>query len=59
VNFENGTGFAPVASNVTVAADGNSITAFVTVKKGGNRADPLWDVRVGSELVHDVLTVMP
>ena len=58
VSFENGTGFAPVASNVTLVND-TEITARVTVKKGGNRADPLWDVRVGPVVVRNIFTVVP
>jgi hypothetical protein len=58
VSFEDGTGFAPVASNVNVV-NANRITAFVTVKRGGNRADPLWDVRVGPVVVRDLFTVVP
>ena len=58
VSFENGTGFAPVASNVTLV-DANTIKAFVTVKRGGTRADPLWDVRVGPVVVRNLFTVVP
>ena len=57
VSFENGTGFSPVANIQSVNA--NEITAFVTVKNGGNGRDPLWDVRVGSAVRPDVLTVVP
>ena len=59
VSFENGTGFAPVASNISVNGTGTQITALVTVKKGGNRADPLWDVRVGPAVARNVLNVTP
>lgn len=52
VGFENGSGSAPVASNITVL-DGSTITATVTVKSGGPRGDPVWDVRVGSAVLAD------
>ena len=39
VGFENGSGPAPVASNVVVQ-DASTITAVVTVKSGGNARDP-------------------
>jgi hypothetical protein len=52
VNFEGGTGPRPVASNVRLASDTetlDSITATVTVpsKKQAGRS-PLWDLRVGT-----------
>ena len=52
VSFENGSGVRPVASNVQLVSDTDTldlITATVTVpnKKQGGR-DPVWDVRVGS-----------
>ena len=59
VSFENGTGFAPVANNISVNPAGTEITGVVTVKKGGNRADPTWDVRVGPVLLPNQFTVLP
>jgi hypothetical protein len=47
VGFENGTGSAPVVSNVKVV-NSTTITATVTVKKGGNKQVRFWDLRVGS-----------
>jgi len=46
VGFENDIGPTPVASNVTVL-DSSTIVATVSVKGGGRRDDPIWDVRVG------------
>jgi hypothetical protein len=47
VGFENGTGSAPQASNVKVV-NSTTITANVTIKKGGGKQLRVWDVRVGS-----------
>jgi hypothetical protein len=58
VSFENGSGPRPTASNVVVH-DANTITARVTVKKGGSRGARLWDVRVGSGVLLDGFTVLP
>ena len=46
VGFENGSGSAPVASNVTVLSS-TMITATVSIKSGNNRGDQVWDVRGG------------
>jgi hypothetical protein len=47
VGFENGSGPAPVASDIIVH-DSTRITAVVTVKNGGNpNGDGYWDLRVG------------
>jgi lysyl oxidase/IPT/TIG domain-containing protein len=46
VGFENGTGGAPLVSNVTVV-NSTTITATVTVKKGGGKQVRYWDLRVG------------
>jgi hypothetical protein len=57
VSFENGSGPIPTAKNVTVR-DSNTITATVTIKKGGKRGtDQVWDVRVGSGVLRDGFTV--
>jgi hypothetical protein len=56
VGFENGTGPAPVASNVVVV-DANTITARVTVKNGGGKQTRYWDVRVGSGVRFRAFTV--
>jgi len=53
VSFENGSGQRPVATVTSVSSDGTTITANVTVKKGGNRTDRLWDVRVGTGVLRD------
>jgi hypothetical protein len=58
VSFENGSGPRPTASNVIVH-DANTITANVTVKKGGSRSARVWDVRVGSGILFDGFTVLP
>lgn len=58
VSFENGSGPRPTASNVIVR-DANTITANVTVKKGGSRSARVWDVRVGSGILFDGFTVLP
>jgi PKD repeat protein len=62
VTFENGSGKVPTAIVTTVAPDGNSLEATVTVPNGGNLNDPIWDVRVtnpdGSTGIHfDLFTV--
>jgi lysyl oxidase/IPT/TIG domain-containing protein len=57
VSFENGSGPTPTAKNVTVL-DSNTITAMVTIKKGGKRGtDQVWDVRVGTGILPDGFTV--
>jgi hypothetical protein len=62
VSFESGNGPRPLASNVLLAEDTDSldkITATVTVpfkRKGGR--DPVWDLRVGSGgVLRDAFTV--
>jgi Lysyl oxidase len=57
VGFENGVGPTPVASNVTVL-DSSTIAATVTVKGGGRRDDPVWDVRVGSAVLANAFEVL-
>ena len=64
LTFENGAGPAPQVSGVSVAAGGTSLTASVSVKKGGPRRDRKWDVRVtnpdgGSAVLTGGLTVTP
>jgi hypothetical protein len=46
VTFENGNGPTPVAANIDVAPDGNSLTASINAKKGGPPRNRVWDVRV-------------
>src|SRR5262245_15466768 len=58
VTFENGSGARPTASHVTVV-DANTITADVTVKKGGPKSRRFWDVRIGSGILFDGLMVLP
>lgn len=50
VGFENGSGPAPIASNVTVL-DSSTIVATVSVKNGGRSDDPVWNLRVGSAVL--------
>jgi len=56
VSFANGSGQTPVASNLRVTDD-NHLTVTVTVKKGGNTSDPLWDVIVGPAVLVNGLKV--
>jgi hypothetical protein len=58
VSFENGSGPAPVVSNVHVES-GNTIHAVVTVRSGGPRRVRTWDLRVGSAVLPGALTVFP
>ena len=55
VGFENGSGPAPVASNVVLSS--TTITATVTVKSGGGKQARVWDVRVGSGVLFRSFTV--
>lgn len=57
VTFDNGSGPAPQAINVSYAQDGTRITANVKLKKGGNGSDPLWDLHVGSGVLQNAFTV--
>ncbi len=57
VGFENGSGPAPVASNVTVL-DSTTITLTVTVKSNGNASDRIWDLRVGSAVLPNAFEVL-
>ena len=57
VGFENGVGPTPVASNVTVQ-NSTTIVATVTIKGGGRRGDPVWDVRVGSAVLPNAFEVL-
>jgi Lysyl oxidase len=56
VGFENGTGSAPQVSNVKVV-NSTTITATVTVKKGGSKQVRFWDLRVGSGTLFRALTI--
>ena len=59
VNFDNGRGSRPVASNVVVVSS-TEITAIVTIKRrGGSAADNVWDLVVGSGVLQDAFTVLP
>lgn len=59
VDFENGRGSKPVASNVLVASS-TEITATITIKRrGGNGSDNVWDLVVGSGVLQDAFTVLP
>jgi hypothetical protein len=46
VTFENGESPTPTASVFEVAPEGDSLTATITVKKGGPPRPRDWDVRV-------------
>jgi hypothetical protein len=56
VGFENGNGSAPVVTNVEVI-DSTTITATVTVKKGGGKQARVWDLRVGSGTLLRAFTI--
>jgi hypothetical protein len=56
VSFANGSGQTPTVSNIRVVDDHN-LTATVTVKKGGNQSDPVWDLRVGTAVLTNGFTV--
>lgn len=58
VGFENGSGSAPIASDVIVVNE-NTITATVTIKSGGPRRNRVWDVRVSSAVLQRGFTVKP
>jgi len=63
VNFEDGQGPPPTASNVVVV-DANTITATVTAKSGGPPRNRVWDIRVtnpegSSGVLADGFTVIP
>jgi hypothetical protein len=61
IKFEGGNGPRPVASNVQLASDTDTLdmlTATVTVprkRKGGR--DPVWNLRVGNSVLPDAFTV--
>jgi len=56
VGFENGSGPVPVASNVTVL-NSTTISLTISVKQTGKTGDPVWDLRVGSTVLPNALTV--
>lgn len=58
VTFENGSGPSPTVSNINVV-NSTTITATVTVKKGGGRRVSTWDLRVGNGLKINAFTVNP
>jgi hypothetical protein len=58
VLFQNGSGKAPVASSIRVV-DSSTITAKVTIKKGGGRSASVWDVKVGTGVLANAFTVYP
>jgi len=57
VGFENGSGPAPVATNVTFVSD-TTYRATVVVKSGGGRQPRAWDVRVGSAVLPRGFTIV-
>ena len=57
VGFENGSGPAPIASNVTVL-NSTTITLTIGVKQGGGSGDRIWDVRVGSAVLPNAFEVL-
>jgi lysyl oxidase len=57
VGFENGSGLAPVPSNVIVQSS-TTISLTVTIKQNGRNGDPVWDVRVGSAVLRDGFQVL-
>jgi Lysyl oxidase len=58
VGFENGSGPAPIVSDVQYV-DANNITLTVTIKSNGPRRERLWDVRVGPAVLLKGFTVRP
>ena len=59
VDFANGRGSKPIASDVIVASS-TEITATITIKRrGGNGSDNVWDLVVGSGVLQDAFTVLP
>jgi Lysyl oxidase len=58
VGFENGTGPAPLARNVTFVND-TTYRASVIVKSGGGMRPRAWDVRVGSAVLPRGFTIAP
>jgi hypothetical protein len=61
IGFEGGNGPRPVASNVVLASDTESLdmitaTVVVPVKKQTGK-DPVWNLRVGDALMRDAFTV--
>ena len=58
VGFENGTGPAPVARNVTFV-NATTYRATVVVKSGGGKQPRAWDVRVGSAVLPRGFTIVP
>ena len=58
VGFENGSGPAPVARNVTFV-DATTYRATVVIKSGGGRQPRTWDVRVGPAVLPRGFTIRP
>jgi hypothetical protein len=58
VGFENGSGPAPVARNVTWV-DANTIQLQIVTGKGGGKQPRTWDLRVGSAVMPRALTITP
>jgi hypothetical protein len=58
VGFENGSGPAPVVSDIVYVSD-TTIRAFVTVKSGGGKRARVWDLRVGPGVLPRAFTVAP
>jgi len=58
VGFENGSGPAPIVSDVQYV-DANNITVTLTIKASGPRRERMWDVRVGPAVLPRGFTVRP
>jgi hypothetical protein len=58
VGFENGSGPAPIVSDVQYV-DAGHITAVVTVKSSGPRRERVWNLRVGSAVLPKAFTIRP
>ena len=58
IQFENGSGPAPTLSNPSYVSS-NTITARITVKKGGRKKASTWDLRVGNGVLQDAFTIHP
>ncbi len=59
VYFENGEGKQPEIRNMSVSADGQTITADVVIGKGGRKQPSTWDLRVGIGRLANAFTVQP
>lgn len=57
--FENGSGPAPIVTDVQVSSDGQTIQAIVTAKSGGPPRAVTWDLRIGDAILPASFTVVP